>query len=456
MKNRMAIVLAAGKGTRMKSNLHKVLHSVNGLTMIEHVIRAIQACEITQIVTIVGYQADAVKAVVGDRSEYALQAEQLGTGHAVQQAEAVIGQMEGSTLVVNGDTPLIQPDTLQALFDYHEQTGAKATLLTAMAKNPTGYGRIIRQADGTVSHIVEEKDATAEEKAIHEVNTGFYIFDNAALFAALKKVDNHNAQGEYYLPDVIKILKADQEVVSAYLLEEMTETLGINDRIALAQACRLLRQRINEGHMANGVTMVDPERTFIEVDVTIGVDTIIEGGVMIKGRTSIGPGSFIGAGTEIVDSQIGEKVVIRQSVIEEAVIGHFSDVGPFAHLRPKAELGEHVHIGNFVEVKKSLIGNYTKAGHLSYVGDAEIGQHVNVGCGTIFVNYDGKHKHRSKIGDHSFIGSGVNIVSPVNIGSRAVLAAGSTITEDVEDEFLGIARARQKNIDNYWTKFENK
>lgn len=456
MSKRMAVVLAAGKGTRMQSSKHKVLHELNGLSMVEHVIRVLKQANVDRIVTIVGYQAENVQNVLGDSSEYAYQEEQLGTGHAVQQAEDLIGSQAGHTLVVSGDTPLLTPQTLKAVFDLHEQSQAKATILTAFAQDPTGYGRVIRQDDDTVSHIVEQKDANTQEQAVQEINTGTYIFDNEALFEALKSVDNQNAQGEYYLPDVIKILKAQGEIISAYMMQDMTEAIGINDRVALSEATAILTKRINTMHMRNGVTIVNPGSTYIEVDVTIEPDTILEGNVTLKGQTTIGESCFISSGTEIVDSTIGDRVIIRQSVIESSIVGNGSDLGPFAHLRPHAELKENVHIGNFVEVKKSTLGKGTKAGHLSYIGDAQLGENINVGCGTIFVNYDGKYKHQSTIGDNTFIGSGVSIVSPVNVGKNVVLAAGSTITKDVSEGSLGIARARQENKVNYWSKFINK
>lgn len=456
MPKRMAVVLAAGKGTRMKSNKHKVLHELNGFSMVEHVVRALRQTNVDRIVTVVGYQAEEVKNVLEGTSEYAYQEEQLGTGHAVQQAESMIGAEMGHTLVVSGDTPLLTAETLDSVFDLHEKTQAKATVLTAFAQNPTGYGRVIRQADNSVSHIVEQKDANDQEQAVQEINTGTYIFDNQALFEALKFVDNQNAQGEYYLPDVIKILRKQDQIISAYMMDDMNEAIGVNDRIALSHASSILSQRINEAHMRNGITLMNSQSTYIEADVVIGPDTIIEGNVSIKGQTIIGAGCVITSGTEIVDSEIGDFVQIRQSVIESSKIGKNSNIGPFSHLRPSAELKENVHIGNFVEVKKSTLGEGTKAGHLSYIGDAELGDNINVGCGTIFVNYDGKYKHKSTIGDNSFIGSGVSIVSPVNVGKNVVLAAGSTITKDVTEGSLAIARARQQNKENYWLKFINK
>ena len=456
MGNRMAIVLAAGKGTRMRSDLYKVLHTVCGLPMVEHVIRAVKQSGVTQVVSIVGHGAEQVKEVLQDASQYALQREQLGTGHAVLQAKDLLGNQEGNTLVICGDTPLLTGDTLTELFAYHEQSGARATILTALADDPTGYGRVIRSASGDVLKIVEQKDASPEELAVQEINTGTYVFDNQALFSALSQVTNENAQGEYYLPDVIEIMKSQGDAVSAHIMSDMNEALGVNDRVALAQATDLMSRRINERHMRNGVTLIKPDTTYIEVDVEIQSDTVVEPGVVLKGRTQIGSKCFIGAQTEIVESVIADNVSITQSVIEHSTVQSGTSIGPFAHLRPNSQLGHNVHVGNFVEVKNSTLGDGTKAGHLTYVGDSDLGQDINLGCGTIFVNYDGKHKHRSKVGDQAFIGCNANIVSPVEIGARAFIAAGSTITKDVPEEALAISREAQQNIPNYWQKFNKK
>lgn len=456
MGNRMAVVLAAGKGTRMRSDLYKVLHTVCGLPMVEHVIRAVKQSGVTQVVSIVGHGAEQVKEVLQGASQYALQREQLGTGHAVLQAKDLLGNQDGNTLVICGDTPLLTSDTLTELFAYHEQSGARATILTALADNPTGYGRVIRSASGDVLKIVEQKDASPEELAVQEINTGTYVFDNQALFSALSQVTNENAQGEYYLPDVIEIMKSQGDVVSAHSMSDMNEALGVNDRVALAQATDLMSRRINERHMRNGVTLIKPDTTYIEVDVEIQSDTVVEPGVVLKGRTQIGSKCFIGAQTEIVESVIADNVSITQSVIEHSTVQSGTSIGPFAHLRPNSQLGHNVHVGNFVEVKNSKLGDGTKAGHLTYVGDSDLGQDINLGCGTIFVNYDGKHKHRSKVGDQAFIGCNSNIVSPVEIGARAFIAAGSTITKDVPEEALAISREAQQNIPNYWQKFNKK
>lgn len=456
MENRKAVILAAGKGTRMKSNLYKVLHPVSGISMVEHVIRSVKQSGVETIVTIVGHGAEKVQEVLGDQSLYALQEEQLGTGHAVLQAADLIGNQEGHTLVICGDTPLLTGETLNQLFDEHVMNQAKATILTAVTDEPTGYGRIVRSANNQVEKIVEQKDASVEELAITEINTGTYVFENRILFDALKNVTNDNAQGEYYLPDVIELIRADNGVVSAYTMRDFDEALGVNDRVALAQADQIMSKRINDHHMRNGVSFINPLTTNIEVDVQIGSDTTIEPGVYLKGKTVVGENCFIGANSEIVDSQIADYVTITQSVIESTTVNEGSTIGPFAHLRPNSTLGRNVHIGNFVEVKNSSIGDDTKSGHLTYIGDADLESNINIGCGTIFVNYDGKNKFRSHVGKDSFVGCNANIVSPVNIGERVFIAAGTTVVKDVENEALAISRTEQKNIPNYWEKFTQK
>lgn len=452
MEARYAIILAAGKGTRMKSKLYKVLHPVSGKPMVEHIINRVSETNPDEIITIVGHGAEQVKAQLGERSEYALQAEQLGTGHAVLQAASFLEEKKGTTLVISGDTPLLTTETLNNLFEYHQGKNASATILTAQAQNPTGYGRIIRDHVGIVEKIVEQKDASPEEARVKEINTGTYCFDNEALFTALNKVGTNNAQGEYYLTDIIEILKEDGNTVAAYQTENFEESMGVNDRIALAKANEIMRKRINEAHMTNGVTFVDPASTYIDAGVVIGSDTVIEAGVQLQGETVIGMDCMIGAHSRIVDSVIEDNVVITNSVIESSHVKKAADVGPFAHLRPNAEIGEGVHIGNFVEVKNAEIGNHTKVGHLTYVGDATLGEDINVGCGVVFVNYDGKQKHHTKVGAHSFIGSNSNIVAPVTIEDHSSIAAGSTITNDVPEYALAIARARQVNKEGYAKK----
>ncbi|WP_432227144.1 bifunctional UDP-N-acetylglucosamine diphosphorylase/glucosamine-1-phosphate N-acetyltransferase GlmU [Limosilactobacillus fermentum] len=452
MVNKNAIILAAGKGTRMKSKLHKVLHQVCGKTMVEHVLTQLQAADIQNIVTVVGYGADTVKDALGDQVRYAIQKQQLGTGHAVMQTEDLLGELAGQTLVVSGDTPLFTAATFNYLFQYHEQHHAAVTILTSKAPDPTGYGRIVRNEIGIVERIVEQKDASVEEQAIHEINTGVYCFDNQKLFAALKRLTNDNAQGEYYLTDVIGILKEEGEIVTAYQMEDFDESMGVNDRSALAKATKIMQKRINTQLMKDGVTLVDPETAYIDADVQIGQDTVIEGNVVIKGRTTIGADCLIGAGSRIEDSTLHDDVTIMSSTLERSEVHSGADVGPNSHLRSEAELGENVHVGNFCEVKKAYIGAGTKVGHLSYIGDATLGKNINVGCGVVFVNYDGTNKLHTNVGDHAFIGSNSNIVAPVNIAADSFVAAGSTITDSTEQFDMAIARARQVNKPGYAKK----
>lgn len=452
MTNIYAIVLAAGQGTRMKSDLYKVLHPVCGKPMVGHVIENIQNLGAHRIVTIVGHGAEKVEETLGSASEYALQTEQLGTAHAVQQAESLLGELEGTTIVVCGDTPLIRSTTMEKLIEHHQQIEAKATILTAFADDPTGYGRIIRGEQGEVLRNVEHKDATAEEQAVKEINTGTYCFDNKALFEALKKVRNDNAQGEYYLPDVLSILREEGMLISAYATEDFSETLGINDRVVLSEAERVMRLRIAEQHMRNGVTIISPENTYISADAKIGQDTVLQPGTIIEGETEIGSGCVIGPNSQISNSVIGSRTKIHSSVVLESKVGTDTSVGPFAHIRPESDLGNEVRIGNFVEVKKSTFGEGSKAAHLSYIGDANIGSKVNFGCGTIVVNYDGKKKHVTTVEDEAFIGCNSNLVAPVNVGKGAYVAAGSTVTKDVPADALAIGRVRQENKEGYVSK----
>ncbi|WP_404450804.1 bifunctional UDP-N-acetylglucosamine diphosphorylase/glucosamine-1-phosphate N-acetyltransferase GlmU [Virgibacillus necropolis] len=456
MTNRYAVILAAGQGTRMKSKLYKVLHPVMGRPMVQHVMNQINTVDLDEIVTIVGFGADAVIEKIGNASKFVVQEEQLGTGHAVQQAESILKDKEGTTIVVCGDTPLITDKTYQELFNHHEKENAQATILTTKIENPTGYGRVIRNDQNVVERIVEQKDANDAELAVNEINTGTYCFDNQALFNALKEVSNDNAQGEYYLPDVIEILRDKDEKVSAFLTPNDEETLGVNDRVALAEAEKVMKKRINEKHMRNGVTIIDPDNTYIGPDVIIEQDVQIHPGSIITGNSSIKSNAEIGPHTEITNCSIGEETIVRQSVANDSQIGARVKIGPYAHIRPQASIGNEAKIGNFVEVKKSVIGDKSKVSHLSYIGDAEIGSNVNVGCGTITVNYDGKNKYLTKIDDDAFIGCNSNLIAPVNIGKGSFVAAGSTITKNVPEDSLSVARARQENKEGYAKRLNNR
>lgn len=453
MSHNYAIILAAGKGTRMKSDLPKVLHQVAGISMLEHVKRAVDAMEPDQTVTIVGHKAELVQAVLAGQSEFALQSEQLGTGHAVMMAEPILAGLEGQTLVIAGDTPLITGESLKNLIHFHISHKNVATILTAHAEDPFGYGRIIRNADGEVLKIVEQKDATDFEQQVKEINTGTYLFDNKRLFEALKNTNTDNAQGEYYLTDVISIFRQAGEKVGAYLLRDFDESLGVNDRIALAKAEQVMRKRINQVHLLNGVSMTNPDATYIDIDVEIGAEAVIEANVVLKGQTKIGERTVVTNGSRVRDSKIAADVVISQSDIEESTIESGVTVGPYAHIRPGSLLKQEVHIGNFVEVKGSTVGERTKAGHLTYLGNATIGADVNIGAGTITVNYDGKNKFQTTIEDRAFIGSNSTIIAPVTVGEAALLAAGSTITKDIPKDAIGVGRGRQENKEGYAKRF---
>ncbi|MEB8211448.1 bifunctional UDP-N-acetylglucosamine diphosphorylase/glucosamine-1-phosphate N-acetyltransferase GlmU [Staphylococcus succinus] len=449
---RRAIVLAAGKGTRMKSKKYKVLHEVAGKSMIEHVVDNVKRSGVEQLVTIVGHGAESVKETLGDASLYSFQEEQLGTAHAVKMASEHLQDKQGTTLVVCGDTPLITTETLKALVDHHEQNQAQATVLSATAPNPFGYGRILRDSDNHLIKIVEQKDATENEREINEISSGIFAFDNQVLFDKLNHVKNDNVQSEYYLPDVLSLILEDKGSVEVYHTDDFDEIMGVNDRLMLSEAESAFRQRINEYHMKNGVTIIDPATTYIGVNVKIGEDTVIEPGVKLVGYSEIGEDVIIGQYTEITNSSIGSNVTIKQSVINESNVDDYATIGPFAQLRPGADLGKKVKVGNFVEVKKSIIKDGAKVPHLSYIGDAEIGERTNIGCGSITVNYDGINKFKTSIGDDVFIGCNTNLVAPVTLGNRAFVAAGSTITDNVPNDSLALGRARQTTKEGYLKK----
>lgn len=449
---RMAVVLAAGQGKRMKSKLYKVLHPVCGKPMVGHVLDTVKATGCERSIVIVGHGADAVRSYLGDGAEYVLQETQLGTGHAVKQAKDLLASEEGTTIVICGDTPLVTAETLEGMMKLHEQNGAAATVLTAVMEQPAGYGRVIRDEDGGVEHIVEQKDCSPQEDAVKEINTGTYCFDNKKLFAALEQVTNSNNQQEYYLTDVIGIMRGQGEQVLGFQAADPAESIGVNDRLALSEAERLMRERIVRKHMLAGVTVMDPSSTYISADAQIGADTVIYPNTWIKGKTVVGEDCEIGPASEIEDSHIQNGVCIKHSVLNQAHVGARTTVGPFAYLRPGTHLGEDVKIGDFVEIKNADIGNGSKVSHLSYVGDASVGKDVNIGCGAITVNYDGYNKAKTVIGDDAFIGSNVNLIAPISVAKGAYVVAGSTVTRPVEEGDLAIARVRQENKPGYADK----
>ena len=442
-----AIVLAAGKGTRMKSQKPKVVHEVLYKPMINHVVDELKALGVDETFVIVGHEASQVEAIVDDVT-FVYQTEQLGTGHAVLQAKDLLQDKDGITLVLNGDAPLITRETLEGFMKYHADNQNKATVMSADCDVTTHYGRIIKE-DGQVKGIVEFKDLQDHQRHITEMNTGEYCFDNKALFEALSHVSNQNAQNEYYLTDVIGIMDHNGLKVDTYKIEDFDEVGGINDRVALAEATQTLKTKINHKHLLNGVNIIDPQNTYIGRDVVIGQDTTIEPGCIIKGNTVIGDHCHIGPYCEFTNMEIKDNVEIKFSVLSDSVIENGVDIGPYARLRTNCHIQENAHLGNFVEMKKAVFGKGSKASHLTYVGDSEVGMNVNLGCGTITSNYDGKNKSLTKIGDNAFIGCNSNLIAPVTIEDNAFIAAGSTITRDVEKDAMAIARSKQVNKEGY-------
>lgn len=455
MAGTFAVVLAAGLGTRMKSKTHKVLHPICGKPMIQHMLDTLNTTGFDRKIVVIGKLKEQVMAALGEGYEYAVQDEQLGTAHAVMMAQPQLAGQDGTTLVCAGDTPIIRPATIEKMLAEHRASGAAVTVLTAIVDNPFGLGRIIRDEEtGDVLRIVEEKDATEAERLIREINSSVYLFDNRLLFDALSKIDNNNSQGEYYLTDCLEVLRGAGHKVGAFITDDPKEIQGINDRAQLAVANGIIRERIALEHMKNGVTIVDPGNTYIDAGVVIGADTTLLPGTVLEGKTVIGEGCTVGPNAHLKDVTVGDDVKIQHSVLTEAVVEDLATVGPFAYLRPKAHIGKKGKIGDFVEIKNARIGEGSKVSHLSYIGDAEVGAGVNVGCGTITVNYDGVNKYKTIIGDDTFIGCNSNLVAPVTIGNKAYIAAGSTITDNVPDGSLAIARERQTTKEGYTDKLD--
>lgn len=447
-----SVILAAGMGTRMKSKMPKVLHKVCGKPLCKWVIDASKAAGADKVCAVVGHKAEMVKEELGDVCEFALQAEQKGTGHAVMQAIEIIKATKGEVVILNGDTPLVTAEAIKNAIEYHKKSGNQATVITAVLSDATGYGRIVRGNDGGVRKIVEQKDASEEEKKINEVNSGMYVFDSESLIFALDKITPNNAQGEYYLTDTLEILLGAGKKVGGYAIADNDEIRGINDRVQLNEAEKIMQRRINETHMRNGVTMRNPESVYIEDGVEIGNDTEICQNVTIKSGTKIGSDCVIGSGSVLDKAIIHDNVDILSSVILNSEVDEGTHVGPFAYIRPNCRVGRDVKVGDFVELKNSNIDNGTKISHLTYIGDSDVGKRVNFGCGTVTCNYDGKNKYRTTIGDDCFVGCNTNFVSPINVGDGVYIAAGSTITEDIPENSLSIARARQVNKENWKDK----
>ncbi|HHW00338.1 MAG TPA: bifunctional UDP-N-acetylglucosamine diphosphorylase/glucosamine-1-phosphate N-acetyltransferase GlmU [Clostridiaceae bacterium] len=449
MKQTIAVILAAGEGKRMKSRKSKVVHKIFGKSLIEWIYTSVKEAGIDESIVVVGHRADQVIECMGDRVKYAEQKQQLGTGHAVMQAEEYFKDKDGYVLVLYGDTPLVTSKTLKDVIEFHENNGCSATVITAEVDDPTGYGRIIRDGNGNVIKIVEQKDASSEEAAIKEINSGMYCFTIEHFVKALRMLNNDNNQGEYYITDTIGILVEMGHKVGALKLSDPREILGINDRVQLFEASEIIKARIMERHMRSGVTIIDPASTYIDEGVEIGIDTVIYPGTILEGNTRIGEDCIIGPDSRLVNAVIGDGTEVNHSVILDSSVGNNTHVGPFAYVRPGSSIGDKVKIGDFVEIKKAEIGDKTKISHLTYVGDAQVGRNVNIGCGVVTVNYDGKKKHKTIIGDNAFVGCNVNLVAPVVVENDTYIAAGSTITDDVPQNSLAIARERQTIKDGW-------
>ena len=440
-----AIVLAAGHGTRMKSEKPKVLHEILGKPMIRWAVDSLICAGVSKVVSVLGFKSDEVAPFVTDDTEIIIQENMAGTGDAVKCARKALEGMSGSVLVTYGDCPLITSNTLIELVELREEKDLACAILTMELDDPFGYGRIIRDESGHIVKNIEEKDTTPEQSLIKECNTGFYCFDAELLFDALDKIDNNNAQGEYYLTDIIEVFTNNDKQVDSLKLEDVDEALGVNDRVQLSNATKILQNRINTKHMLNGVSLWSPETTYIGPDVEIDQDVEIYPQVILTGNTKIGAGTVIGANTRLENVNIGKNCVIDETIGFDSIVEDGASCGPRCYLRPGAHICENAKAGTCVEIKKSVIGKGSKVPHLSYIGDCEIGEGVNLGAGTITCNYDGENKHKTKVGNDTFVGSSTMLVAPVELGDHVLVAAGSVITDDVPDDTLAFGRARQTN-----------
>jgi bifunctional UDP-N-acetylglucosamine pyrophosphorylase/glucosamine-1-phosphate N-acetyltransferase len=446
------VVLAAGEGTRMRSATPKVLHAVGGRTLVSHAVAAAEQLHPEHLVVVVGHGRDAVQAHLAASApsvQTAVQDEQRGTGHAVQCALAELPELTGTVVVTYGDVPLLTGETLRALVAAHADEGNAVTVLTASLADPGGYGRVLRDADGSVVAIVEEKDATAEQRAVREINSGIYAFDIAALRDGLARITTDNSQGELYLTDVLGLARSDGKRVGALALDDRWQTEGVNDRVQLAALHRELNRRTVEHWMRAGVTVIDPATTWVDVDVTLEPDVLLEPNVLLRGATRVAGGAQVGPNCTLVDTSVGAGAVLTNTTSLGADIGPEATVGPYTYLRPGTRLGRGAKVGGFVEMKAAVVGDGSKVPHLSYVGDAEIGAGVNIGAATVFVNYDGVEKHRIVVGDHARVGSDTMLIAPVTIGDGAYTAAGSVITQDVPPGAMAVARGKQRNVEGW-------
>lgn len=450
-----AVILAIGEDIKMKSSTPKVLHKILGKPIIDWVMDALNGAQADEILSVVGYGKEQVMEYLTGKVKCSIQKQHLGTGHAVMQVKEQLGD-SSSVLVLCGDTPLIDSGSIQELYAHHKNTGNNVTVVSAETDRPFGYDRIVKDSAGNLLKIVEQKDAAPQENTMREINAGIYLFEKSALLCALDSLHHNNTQGEYSLTDAVESIVKDGGKAGTYTVNDSKNILKINNRVQLAEAAKILKQRVNETYMLDGVTIVDPESTYIEPGAVIGKDSVIEPNCQIKTGSHIGSNCVIGPDTIINNSTVGDRTTVLKAVVNDSKIGADTTVGPFAYIRPDSEIGSHVKIGDFVEIKKSRIGNNTKVSHLTYIGDAQVGERVNFGCGTITVNYDGKNKFQTVIEDDAFIGCNTNLVAPVTVREHSFIAAGSTIHKEVPKNALAISRVRQENKEEWVLKRDEK